>query len=70
MDIADIEDRFSYHPSIDNQHAKYVAIRSEIKEVAFTINELCPTSREKSLAVTALESAVFWANAAIARHGV
>jgi hypothetical protein len=29
---------------------------------------LCPGSRELSLAITKLEEAVFWANAAIARN--
>jgi hypothetical protein len=32
------------------------------------INDLCPESREKSLAITNLEQAVMWANAAIARN--
>lgn len=32
------------------------------------INNLCPESREKSLAVTNLEESVMWANASIARN--
>ena len=32
------------------------------------LDEYCPESREKSLAVTKLEEVVFWSNAAIARE--
>lgn len=32
------------------------------------IDPLCPSSRERSLAMTKLEEAVMWANSAIARN--
>ncbi len=63
-----IEKNFSYHAPKDGQPAKYVAIRDKAKEYAYMIDELCPSSREKSLAITKLEEVVFWANAAIARN--
>ena len=39
-----------------------------IKEFAYLLNDLCPDSREKSLAMTKLEECVMWANASIARN--
>ena len=43
-------------------------IRSSGKAMARTILKLTPQSRERSLALTKLEEAVMWANAAIARN--
>lgn len=68
--LLDLENRFTHHPVLEGQPAKYVAIRDEAKHLAFTMAELCPPSRELSLAWTKLEEAVMHANAAIARHGV
>lgn len=68
MDAADLKNRFTYHAPKDNQPDRYVTIRDMARELAEQINELCPDSREKSLAVTHIEEAVFWANAAIARN--
>ena len=65
----DLEDRFTYHTPKENQPAKYTRLRDHAKELAYHIVEDTPTSREQSLALTHLEDAVFWANAAIARHG-
>lgn len=64
----EIENRFMYHAPKPGQPEKYEAIRSKAKELAHMIDELCPNSREKSVAMTELETAVFWANAAIARN--
>ncbi|MGG4034218.1 hypothetical protein ABEV74_11045 [Paenibacillus cisolokensis] len=63
-----IENNFTYHAPKDGQPAKYEAIRAKAKELAYLIDELCPSSREKSLAFTNLEQAIFWSNAAIARN--
>lgn len=63
-----IENNFRYHAPKEGQPAKYQAIRDKAKELAHMIDELCPNSREKSVAFTELETAVFWANAAIARN--
>lgn len=67
MDPRDIDNRFSYHAPKEGQPVIYEAIRANARWFASRINEVCPESREKSLAVTHLEEAVFWANAAIAR---
>ena len=63
-----IEKAFTYHAPKEGQPAKYVSLRDKAKEIAYLLDELCPNSREKSLAVTKLEEAVFWANASIARN--
>jgi hypothetical protein len=68
MEQTDIDNRFMYHPPNVKQAESYVIIRDAAKEMATIINTLCPDSREKSLAVTALEESVMWANASIARN--
>lgn len=68
MDDQEIETRFSYHAPHDDLPNMYVTVRAETKSLAKTINLLCPESREKSLSITALEEAIFWANASIARR--
>lgn len=59
---------FTYHKPFGDQPERYVALRDAAKEFAATILRLCPESRERSVALTELETSVFWANAAIARN--
>lgn len=68
MSLYSVEHNFSYHPPKGDQIERYARIREEAKQFAFTIEKLCPPSRERSLALTNLEQAVMWANAAIARN--
>lgn len=63
-----IENTFTYHQPKKGQPEKYEALRSKEKELAYLIDELCPDSREKSLAMTKLEEASMWANASVARN--
>ena len=65
----DLENRFTYHAPKGEQPDKYAQIRLAGKNFAMLVNELCPQTREQSLAITKIEEAVMWANAAIARHG-
>lgn len=60
--------RFTYHPPKDDQPQRYQAIRGRARDLAAFIDENAPDSREKSLALTHLEEAVMWTNAAIARR--
>lgn len=62
-----IEKNFTYHPLKEGQPELYNSIRDKAKQLAYTINDICPESREKSLAMTKLEEALMWANASIAR---
>ena len=63
-----IENNFTYHPPFGDQPQRYEAIRAEAKKFAEFITANTPSSREQSVALTNLEQAVFWANAAIARN--
>lgn len=63
-----IENDFTYHSPKDDQPERYKVIRDKAKDLAFTIVENTPPSREQSLALTYLEQAVFISNAAIARN--
>lgn len=64
-----IVEMFTYHPPKDGQVETYQKIRDEAKEFALLVDAACPPSREKSLAITSIQQAVMWANAAIAIHG-
>lgn len=64
----EIESRFTYHKPKEDQPERYDRIRYKAKMLAAYINEYCPESREKSIAITKIEEAVMWANASIARN--
>lgn len=59
---------FTYHAPQADQPARYSDIRDAARALANLIAEHTPESREQSTALTNLEQAVMWANAAIARH--
>lgn len=63
-----LERNFTYHAPKASQPERYEKLRSRAKELAYLVVELCPASREQSLALTNLEQAIFWANASIARN--
>ena len=64
----EIDIRFTYHPPHGDQPERFSDLRATAKVLAEAIVAQTPASREQSLALTALEEAVFWANAAIARR--
>lgn len=68
MELSDLENRFTYHAPKGDQTQRYEKLRFNGRNLAEMIDELCPDSREKSLAITKLEEAVMWANASIARR--
>jgi len=68
-EMPDLDHRFAYHPPKDefvrNQHED---VRAACQYVAQFFADTLPAGRERSLAITKLEEAMFWANAAIARY--
>lgn len=68
MTTGDLSKRFTYHAPKGDQPKRYEFIRAQAMRLANYIDEDCPDSREKSLAITKLEEVVMWANAAIARN--
>lgn len=70
MKQEEINKIFTYHKPFGSQASSYEKIREEARLFAIGINNMCPESREKSLAITAIQQAVMWANAAIAIHEV
>jgi hypothetical protein len=63
-----VQKDFTYHPPKPDQVPRYTEIRETFAAVALGLMQNCPPSRERSLALTALEEAVMWANASIARN--
>ena len=63
-----VDNNFVYHAPHGDQPARYANLRADAKKFAEYIVDNTPESREQSLALTNLEQAVFWANAAIARN--
>ena len=61
---AQLDNNFRYHAPKPGQAEIYVTVRDKAKELAVHLHNVCPASRELSVA-----TAVFWANAAIARNG-
>lgn len=68
MDEELLDHHFTYHPPKGTQAMRYEQIRDAGRDLAEKINDRCPDSQEKSLAITKLEECVMWANAAIARN--
>lgn len=68
MDRGRIEHNFTYHTPKGDQGDRFTLMREQAKQLALLIMDLTPASREQSLALTSLETAIFWANASIARN--
>lgn len=64
-----IENWFTYHSPTAEQQASYVELRQKARELAFTIEALCPDSADKSAAMRLLRECVMTANASIACGG-
>lgn len=59
--------RFTYQPPRnDEEKARYATITEVIFRAAQQIRDLTPGGREQSLAMTCLQEARMWANAAVA----
>ena len=61
-----IQENHKYHTS-SSKVEMYEQVRILTANCASKLVEICPIGRELSLALTAMEEAMFWSNAAIAR---
>ena len=69
IDARELDIRFTYHPPRNEAQLRlYEELREKVRQLASFVVRNRPNSREQSLAVTKLEEAVMWANAAIARR--
>lgn len=69
MDTFDLDNRFAYHPPRDQSVVEaHERVRAAHWALAEELNGLLPECREKSLAMTNVEQAMMWSNAAIARR--
>lgn len=66
MPPLNLDEIFTYHAPFGDQPQRYIALRDKAKELAVLIQTTTPASREQSTALTNVQQAVMWANAAIA----
>lgn len=60
--------RFAYHHAQQPQIDEMSRLRDSFGRLAIQVEKACPKGRELSVALTKLEEAMFWTNAAISRH--
>lgn len=68
MNQETLDNNFKYHKPSEADIISHTGVRNSGWYFAKEIFFLCPDSQEKSLALTKVEEAVMWANAAIARN--
>lgn len=69
MAISDMEHRFGFHAATtEEKRMEHTSVRSACLTLAEKLHDSLPAGRESALAITKLEEAMFWANAAIARN--
>ena len=68
MKQEELVNNYTYHAPDEQKQLDHQTIRTAVFSAATVVNNTCPESREKSLVMTKLEEAMFWANAAIARN--
>ena len=69
MTPEDIENRFAFHAATTTKKRdEHTSVRQHCRRLADELNARLPEGREKAVAMTKLEEAMFWANAAIARQ--
>ena len=64
-----IRARFTFHPPTPTRAKHHEAITEACIRLAEAIELACPPCRARSVAITKIEEAKMWANAALAVHG-
>lgn len=65
---SDLANRFAFHPAdTESRVEAHEQVRAEAYAFAASLADLVPPGRERSLAFTAIEEAMMWGNAGIAR---
>lgn len=70
MNLEEIQDRFTFHPGTPVTGPMHDHVRDLIRNIAVHLATDLPESRELSLALTALEEAMHWSNACVAKYGI
>lgn len=68
IDYGDLDRRFTAHQIDEDAVDCTAAVRAAGREMALRVLQVAPEGWERSLALTKIEEAVFWANAGIARE--
>jgi hypothetical protein len=68
MTPEELDRRYTYHAPDDETRALHDTVRAQEKQFAEFMDSMLEDSREKSLMLTKLEEAMFWAHAHIARN--
>lgn len=63
-----MENDFAYHAPDAEKARKHEGVRAAARAFARFVADACPEGREQSLAITKIEEAMMWANAALARN--
>ncbi|MEW2127100.1 hypothetical protein AB0891_25610 [Streptomyces sp. NPDC007259] len=61
--------RFNHHAPDEDDVTRHEAVRQAARAMAELVVQVTPEGREQALALTNIEQAMFWANAAVAREG-
>lgn len=64
--INDHDRALSYHPLTPGRGEIHERLREAAKAYAAVVDEICPPSREGSLAFNSIQESLMWANAAVA----
>lgn len=60
--------RFCFDRQISIEVEKYRKLQDQFLGLAYAIRDICPDSRERSLAFTKIEESMFWVNSSFARQ--
>ena len=66
LQSAELENRFGYHAATAASAPLHDKIRKSYQALAELINDVLPEGRDKSLALTELQTSMHWANSAVA----